>query len=274
MTEASEPAEAGLEPVLRIENLSKAFGDFVVLDDVTFDFPRGYTTAIIGPSGTGKSVLLKHIVGLLSPDSGHVYVYDKQGGRIDMATAGERDRYAVRKRFGMLFQDGALFDNLTAGENVAFPLAYHTNLNEKQRIERAREKLALVELPEAFDRPTAALSGGQRKRVGLARAIVMEPEVVLFDEPNSGLDPLTSDTIDELIGKMKRQLGITFIVITHDIVSCINIADFVGMLYKGKLVEHGTVKQFVNSRQEIVRKFLQRNVPLPELTGELIPIPK
>lgn len=253
----------GPPPILRVENLCKRFGDLVVLDDVTLDFPRGRTTAIVGPSGTGKSVLLKHIVGLLEPDAGHVWVYDDKGGRIDMATASESVRYAARMRFGMLFQDGALFDSLTAGENVAFPLIYHSSLSEAQRRERAMEKLELVELPQVYDRPTAALSGGQRKRVGLARAIVMEPEVVLFDEPNSGLDPLTSDTIDELIGKMKRQLGITFVVITHDIVSCMNIADYVGMLYQGKLVEHGTVEEFRHSRREIVRKFLQRNVDLP-----------
>jgi phospholipid/cholesterol/gamma-HCH transport system ATP-binding protein len=248
------------EAVIRIEHLSKRFGDLVVLDDVSFDIPKGRTTAIIGPSGTGKSVLLKHIVGLLEPDAGHLWV-----GDIDMAHATERQKYEVRKRFGMLFQDGALFDSLTAGENVAFPLQYHSRLSERERLEKARKALEMVELPQVFDRPTAALSGGQRKRVGLARAIVLEPEVVLFDEPNSGLDPLTSDTIDELIGRMKQTLGITFVVITHDIVSCVNIADYIGMLYKGKLVEYGTTPQFLASKQDIVRQFLKRNVDLPEL---------
>lgn len=260
------------EAIIRIDHVSKTFGANAVLDDVSFDIPRGRTTAIIGPSGTGKSVLLKHIVGLLSPDRGHILV--RAGDRdIDMATAGEREKYEVRKRFGMLFQDGALFDSLTAGENVAFPLQYHARMTERERRDKAREKLALVELPDVYDRPTSALSGGQRKRVGLARAIVMEPEVVLFDEPNSGLDPLTSDTIDELIGRMKRQLGITFVVITHDIVSCRNIADYVGMLYKGKLVEYGPIDEFLRSRQEIVRRFLHRNLDLPPPDGELIPSP-
>jgi phospholipid/cholesterol/gamma-HCH transport system ATP-binding protein len=248
------------EAVIRIEHLSKRFGDLVVLDDVSFDIPKGRTTAIIGPSGTGKSVLLKHIVGLLEPDAGHLWV-----GDIDMAHATERQKYEVRKRFGMLFQDGALFDSLTAGENVAFPLQYHSRLSERERLEKAKKALEMVELPQVFDRPTSALSGGQRKRVGLARAIVLEPEVVLFDEPNSGLDPLTSDTIDELIGRMKQTLGITFVVITHDIVSCVNIADYIGMLYKGKLVEYGTTQQFLASKQDIVRQFLKRNVDLPEL---------
>lgn len=246
--------------MIRIEHLSKRFGDLVVLDDVSFDIPKGRTTAIIGPSGTGKSVLLKHIVGLLEPDAGHLWAFG-----IDMAHANERQKYEVRKRFGMLFQDGALFDSLTAGENVAFPLQYHSRLSERERLEKAKKALEMVELPQVFDRPTSALSGGQRKRVGLARAIVLEPEVVLFDEPNSGLDPLTSDTIDELIGRMKAQLGITFVVITHDIVSCVNIADYIGMLYRGKLVEYGPTPQFLASKQDIVRQFLKRNVDLPEL---------
>lgn len=248
------------DPIIRLVDLHKRFGELVVLDGVSFDIPRGKTTAIIGPSGTGKSVLIKHIVGLLEPDQGEVWV-----GDVDMATASERQKYAVRKRFGMLFQDGALFDSMTAGENVAFPLRFHTNLSEAERRRVAEEKLALVELPDVYDRPTAALSGGQRKRVGLARAIVLEPEVVLFDEPNSGLDPMTSDTIDELIGRMKKQLGITFIVITHDIVSCVDIADYVAMLYGGKLVEYGTVQQLIHSKQPIVRDFLKRNVELPPL---------
>jgi phospholipid/cholesterol/gamma-HCH transport system ATP-binding protein len=256
------------DAIIRLVNVHKRFGSLVVLDDVSLDIPRGRTTAIIGPSGTGKSVLIKHIVGLLAPDAGQVWV-----GDVDMARANERQKFAVRKRFGMLFQDGALFDSLSAGENVAFPLRYHTRLSEAERRRVAEEKLAMVELPGLYDRPTSALSGGQRKRVGLARAIVLEPEVVLFDEPNSGLDPLTSDTIDDLIGKMKRELGITFIVITHDIVSAMNIADVVGMLYRGKLVEYGPVDRFLRSRQQIVRDFLHRNVTLEPPDGPLIPVP-
>ncbi len=243
------------DPAIRFVGVSKAFGDLVVLDDVSLDIPRGRTTAIIGPSGTGKSVLLKHIVGLLQPDAGSVWV-----GDIDMATAGRKERFAVRRRLGMLFQDGALFDSMTAGANVAFPLRFHTRLGPDERRARAQEALEKVELPDVYDRPTPALSGGQRKRVGLARAIVHEPEVVLFAEPNSGLDPLTSDTIDALIGRMKEELGITFVVITHDIVSARNIADHIGMLYGGKVVEYAPVAEFLASERPIVRRFLARNI--------------
>ncbi|MCO4746564.1 MAG: ABC transporter ATP-binding protein [Proteobacteria bacterium] len=254
--------------MIRFVDVHKSFGSLSVLKGVSFDIPRGQTTAIIGPSGTGKSVLIKHVVGLLEPDSGHIWVDD-----VDMAHASESQKLAVRKRFGMLFQGGALFDSLTAGENVAFPLRYHTRMSEAERRAKAEEKLALVELPGLYDRPTSALSGGQRKRVGLARAIVLEPEVVLFDEPNSGLDPMTSDTIDALIGRMKQELGMTFVVITHDIVSCLNIADRIGMLYDGKLIEYGTVDQFLHSNQAIVRDFLKRNADLPPASGPLIPPP-
>lgn len=254
------------EPIISLRNVHKRFGDLVVLDDVSFDFPKGMTTVILGPSGTGKSVLLKHIVGLLQPDSGQVLV-----GDVDMARANERAKVGVRKRFGMLFQDGALFDNLTAGENVAFPLQFHSRLGAKARRERAEACLELVEMAGVYDRPTAALSGGQRKRVGLARAIVLEPEVVLFDEPNSGLDPMTSDTIDTLIVRMKAQLGITFIVITHDIVQALAVGDYIGMLYRGKLVEYGPKEDFLRTRHQIVRDFLQRNVDLPEPSGPIIP---
>jgi len=248
------------EAPVRIVNVHKRFGSLVVLDGVSFDIPRGQTTAIIGPSGTGKSVMLKHIVGLIRPDQGEVCVFGT-----DMARAPEREVYAVRRRLGMLFQDGALFDSLSTGDNIAFPLKqHHPDLTARQRRERVDEVLEMVELPGLYDRPTPALSGGQRKRVGLARAIVTRPELVLFDEPNSGLDPMTSDAIDALIGHLKETLHVTFVVITHDIVGTINVADHIAMLYQGKLVAWGPRDDVVRSEHEIVRRFLGRNLVLPE----------
>lgn len=244
-----------MTPIIELRDVRKSFGERVILDGVSLPIYPGKTTAIIGPSGAGKSVLLKHIIGLLQPDSGEVMVHG-----VDMAKANDREKQKLRKRFGMLFQNGALFDNLSAGENVAFPLQYHSKLSEKERRALAEKKLKLVELDGFYDHPTSALSGGQRKRVGLARAIVMDPDVVLFDEPNSGLDPLTSDTIDNLIGRMKTTLGITFVVITHDIVSCVNIADYIGMIYSGKLIAFDTTDRFIRSADPIVRSFLKRNI--------------
>jgi phospholipid/cholesterol/gamma-HCH transport system ATP-binding protein len=241
------------DAAIRLIDVHKRFGDLVVLDGVSFEVPRGRTTTIVGPSGAGKSVLLKLIVGLLPPDSGRVLV-----GGVDVAAADDAARLAVRKRLGMLFQGGALFDDLTAGENVAFPLRHHTTLSPAERRRVAEEKLALVELPDAYDRPTPTLSGGQRKRVALARAIVLEPEVVLFDEPNSGLDPLTSTTIDELIVRMRERLGITFLVITHDLVQALTVSDQVGLLWQGKLVAYGPVAAFRASEDPRVVRFLAR----------------
>ena len=242
--------------MIELRHVYKSFGALKVLQDVSLDLPAGETTAIIGPSGVGKSVLLKLIVGLIRPDSGQVIVFGT-----DMATAKERQMYAVRRRIGMLFQDGALFDSMTVGENVAFPLAHHApKMTDEERRERAADTLALVGMSAFIDRNPSVLSGGQRKRVGLARAIVMQPEVVLFDEPTSGLDPLTSDSIDELILEMKARLGITFVIISHDIVGTVKVSDHIAMLYGGQLVAAAPTADFVRSEDAIVRRFLHRNL--------------
>ena len=241
---------------IRLVEVHKRFGDLVVLDGISLDFEMGLTTAIIGPSGTGKSVLVKHVVGLIQPDAGRVEVFGT-----DMVTADREAIYAVRRRFGMLFQDGALFDSLSVGDNVGFPLEHHhPELDEDQRRARVDEVLAQVELPGFADRDVSELSGGQRKRVAFARAIVAKPEVVLFDEPNSGLDPMTSDAIDALILQMKAALGITFILISHDIVGTFNVADRIGMLYGGKLIAYGTPEELRASEHPIVQRFLSRNL--------------
>ncbi len=255
--------------MIELRHVSKSFGTTTILRDISLKIPPGQTTAIIGPSGTGKSVTLKHIVGLLRPDEGEVLCFGT-----NMATASEAELYKVRRRFGMLFQDGALFDSLSVGENVSFPLVHHApEMSAAERRARVEEKLSLVGLPGIFDRPTSGLSGGQRKRVGLARAIVTEPEVILFDEPNSGLDPITSDAIDALISQMKEALGITFIVISHDIVGTINVADHIAMLYGGNLVAFKPTQEFVRLDIPIVRQFLKRNLILPEHTDEVARLP-
>jgi phospholipid/cholesterol/gamma-HCH transport system ATP-binding protein len=243
-------------PVIELEGVCKSFGGKPVLQDIDIAIPAGQTTAIIGASGTGKSVLIKHIIGLLRPDRGSVRVFGQ-----DVSQASEKQLYALRRRMGMLFQDGALFDSLTVGENVGFPLVHHRkDLREAERRRLVEEKLAWVGLPDTADRSIASLSGGQRKRVGLARAIVMEPEIILFDEPNSGLDPLTSDAIDQLIIDMKRRLGITFVIISHDIVGTVKVADHIGMLYEGRLVQFGPTRELLASENPVVRNFLRRNL--------------
>ena len=250
-------------PIIRFRDVHLSFGDKVVLAGVSLDIPRGKTTVIIGPSGTGKSVLIKMLVGLLEPDSGEIWVDD-----VDVAQATERELFALRRKFGMLFQDGALFDSLTVGENIAFPLRRHTRLDDDAIDAAVSLRLTQVGLPGIEALMPAELSGGMRKRVSLARAVVMEPEVLIFDEPNSGLDPITSDEIDALIGRMKKELGITFVVISHDIVGTFAVADRIGMLYNGGLVALGTPDEVLRSREPIVRRFLDRNMHLPPIPGE------
>lgn len=255
--------------MIELRHVRKAFGELVVLDDVSLVIPPRQTTAIIGPSGTGKSVLLKHIVGLLRPDAGQVLVFGT-----DMAAAPQRELYATRRRIGMLFQDGALFDSMSVGDNIAFPLVHHApELRPAERRDRVEETLEMVGMAGFYDRPTPSLSGGQRKRVGLARAIVMRPEIVLFDEPTSGLDPLTSEAIDELILEMKAALGITFVVISHDIVGTVKVSDHIAMLHSGRLVAWAPTAQFIHSANPLVRRFLHRNLDPPDLRPQADVVP-
>ncbi len=256
-------------PVIQVDRVCRSFGKNEVLKNISVDIPARRTTAIIGPSGTGKSVLLKHIVGLLKPDSGTIRIFGK-----DIHALPRKELYAVRKRMGMLFQAGALFDSISVGENIAFPLIHHGGgLAESEIRRRVEEKLEMVEMAGFYDRPTSALSGGQRKRVSLARAIVMEPEVVFFDEPNSGLDPLTSDTIDQLIRDMKAALGITFVVISHDIVGTVGVADYICVLERGGVAEWGTTADVLKSSHPMVRAFLSRNLDLDGIDHGIVPLP-
>ena len=243
---------------IAIETLSKSFGPQKVLDDVSFSIPGGETTVVLGPSGTGKSVLLKLVVGLLPPDAGRILL----DGR-DLTKMSRPELFEVRRRFGMLFQDGALFDSMPVDENVAFPLRRHTRKSEDEIRAIVAEKLRVVGLAKAGHKYPAELSGGMRKRVGLARAIALDPDVVFFDEPSSGLDPVTASAIDDLILEMQRAKPRTFLVISHDLASTIKIADNIGMLFRGKLVQFGRKDEVLKSEHPTVRQFLDRRTEGP-----------
>lgn len=240
------------EPLVRLVGLHKSFGSLVVLDGVNLDLHAGQTTVILGPSGTGKSVLLKHIIGLLRPDRGEIYFESR---RIDQLR--ESQWIEVRRRMGILFQMGALFDSMTVAENVVFPLVEHADMSAARRAERCEQVLRMVGLGGIQAKMPADLSGGQRKRVALARAIVLEPSVVLYDEPTTGLDPIRADVINELIVSLAKRTGITSIVVTHDMDSATKIADRMVMLYDGKVIADAHPHQFKQSDNEIVQRFIQ-----------------
>ncbi|MGC4034104.1 MAG: ABC transporter ATP-binding protein [Tepidisphaeraceae bacterium] len=248
-------------PILTLRNLHKRFGRLVVLRGVSLDIEAGKTLVVLGPSGTGKSVLLKHIVGLLKPDKGEVW-YD--GHRIDELS--EKQLAEVRENFGFLFQMGALFDSLTNLENVSFPLKEHTNLPPAEIERRAKERLAMVGLPDVGHKMPGELSGGQRKRVALARAIAMDPKVILYDEPTTGLDPIRSDVINELILKLQRELGVTSIVVTHDMNSAFKVADRIVMLHNGQLHFDGTAETIRQSEDPVVQRFIAGEAGDEDLT--------
>ena len=261
-TSARRPLDqiADGEPIISFRGVHKSFGDHHILRGIDLDFERGRTTVVIGPSGTGKSVTMKLIVGLLRPEEGDVWF-----AGTNVPDAPERELMGVRRRIGMMFQDGALFDSMTVGDNIAFPLQRHTKLGAGEIDDRVERSLLQVGLPGIQDQMPSSLSGGMRKRVSLARAIIHEPEIVMFDEPNSGLDPLTSDEIDNLICRMKEELGITFVVISHDIVGTFAVADRIAMLYNGQLIANGTPEEILHRSEPVLRSFLARNMELPQL---------
>ncbi len=237
--------------IIRLTNVSKRFGALTVLDCVNLALERGKTTVVIGESGTGKSVLLKHMIVLMRPDSGEVYFRAK---RID--TRGERELVPVRRCFGLLFQMGALFDSMTVAENIGFPLTEHADDPPETIDAVVAEKLKLVGLDGLQSRRPGELSGGQKKRVALARAIALDPEVVLYDEPTTGLDPVRADVINELILKLKRELQVTSVVVTHDMTSAFKVADRIVMLHKGKIIADGTPDWFRTCSDARVRRFV------------------
>ncbi|MBI5327553.1 MAG: ABC transporter ATP-binding protein [Deltaproteobacteria bacterium] len=238
--------------MIKIIDLKKSFNSKKVLDGANLEVEKGKITVIIGRSGEGKSVLIKHIIGLLRPDSGEILL---DGHDITKMT--ERELNEVRRRFGMLFQGAALFDSMTVGENVSFPLREHTEMPEDDLKKVIKEKLRKVGLKDIENMMPADLSGGMKKRVGLARAIAMDPEIVLFDEPTTGLDPVMSDNVATLILDTQRDLKTTYIVITHDIPLTYKIADKIAMLHEGKIVEEGAVEYMKASPNPILRQFLE-----------------
>jgi len=248
------------EPIIRIEGVTKAFGRHVVLNGVNLDIAPGKTTVVMGPSGCGKSVLLKHIVGLLRPDSGKVFFRDQLISKMS-----DRQLVPIRRRMGFLFQNGALFDSMTVAENVCFPLIEHGMKSPKERAQRCREMLNLVGLGSFQDHMPEDLSGGQKKRVALARAVAMRPEVILYDEPTTGLDPIRSDLINELILKLQKALGTTAVVVTHDMASARKVADRILMLYEGRFVADTTADKLLDEPNEIVARFVRGQASPQEL---------
>ncbi|MDP2273560.1 MAG: ABC transporter ATP-binding protein [Archangium sp.] len=239
------------ETLISWKNVYKAFGPKRIFEGLDLEVRRGETLTIIGGSGTGKSVMLKCLIGLIYPDRGNILF---EGG--DVTTYGEKEIREVRKRVAMVFQGAALFDSLTVGENIAYPLREHLKeLSEAQIAERVAKNLKMVNLPGIELMRPSDLSGGMRKRVGLARAIAIEPEVILYDEPTTGLDPISTRVIDELIISMKKQLGCTSIVVTHDMDSAFRVSDRMAMLSKRKIVASGTVKEMQASTNPDVRAF-------------------
>jgi phospholipid/cholesterol/gamma-HCH transport system ATP-binding protein len=242
--------EAG-EVLIKWEGLWKAFGRKSIFEGLDLEVRRGETITIIGGSGTGKSVLLKCLIGLLYPDRGHIWFEGR-----DVMTFGEAEIREVRKRVAMVFQGAALFDSLTVGENIAYPLREHLKeLSEEEISARVAKNLKMVNLPGIEQMRPSDLSGGMRKRVGLARAIAIEPEVILYDEPTTGLDPISTRIIDELIVSMKQQLGCTSIVVTHDMDSAFRVSDRMAMLARRKIVASGTVAEMQASTNPDVRAF-------------------
>jgi phospholipid/cholesterol/gamma-HCH transport system ATP-binding protein len=240
------------EPFVEFQDISKAFGAKQVLRGATLKVYRGEVLVILGGSGSGKSVTLRHMLGLDAPDSGRVIVEEE-----DITDLPEEELYRIRKKFGMLFQSGALFDSMTVFENIAFPLREHTDMSDEEVARAVREKLELVNLPNTEQLMPVSLSGGMRKRVGLARSIVLDPKVILYDEPTTGLDPITAQTINELIVDLQTKLSVTSVVVTHDIHSAFYVGDRIAFLNEGVFEWVGTMDEARDSDHPKLREFLK-----------------
>ena len=252
MADEKTPTPQG-EPIIEIKDLYKSFGSSQVLSGINLSVPAGSTLVILGGSGSGKTVLMKHMIGLLKPDKGQVIVDGE-----DIVPMGAEELEKIRRKFGMVFQAAALFDSMNVYENVSFPLREHRkDLSDDQMHDLVREKLSVVGLKNVENKFPSDLSGGMRKRVGLARAIVLDPKIVLYDEPTTGLDPITTDYVDEMILDAKKQLGVTSVVISHDIASAFKVADNIAFLYQGLIVDQGPPAKLRHSEHPGVKLFLQ-----------------
>lgn len=237
--------------MIRIVDLHKAFGRKKVLQGVNLDLKRGETLAVIGQSGSGKSVLIKHIIGILRPDKGQIFV-----DGVEITSLKDDELHKITRRFGMLFQGVALFDSMTVAQNVSFGLERYTDFSQERIQELVAESLDKVGLKGCEELMPQELSGGMRKRVGLARAIAYRPDIILYDEPSTGIDPIRADAINDLINMMKREMKVSTIVITHDIVSAYKVADRIAMLYEGKIVEAAAPEEIRNSKNPVIQQFI------------------
>ena len=259
--ENNQAPETSSNDLLVVKNLTKRFGTNVVLDNVSLAIEKGKTTVVIGPSGCGKTVLIKHLLVLLRPNSGEVYFKNR---RIDNLEENELNR--IRTHYGFLFQGGALFDSLSVTENIIFPIRQHFKITDWREVEElVKAKLAMVGLDGFQQFYPANLSGGQRKRVALARAIALNPEIILYDEPTTGLDPIRADVINELILKLQKELGVTTVVVTHDMTSAYKIADRIIMLHNGKIIADGDTDHIRNHPHSVVQQFIEGQVSEDDL---------
>lgn len=244
--------------MIELVNVTKRFGKQVVLDGISMEFPVGQISAIIGRSGIGKSVLLKHLIGVMRPDSGGVLV-----DGLDITKMGEIQLNEVRKKFGMLFQGAALFDSMTVFENVAFPLREKTRMKEKEIRERVEEKLEALDLSGMGDKYPDEVSGGMKKRVGLARALIQNPEIILFDEPTTGMDPIMETAIHHMIMEAQKRFGFTAVIVSHEIPEIFHVAHRVAMLHNGTIVEDLPAGEFQNSKNPITQQFISGRIDGP-----------
>jgi phospholipid/cholesterol/gamma-HCH transport system ATP-binding protein len=253
------------EPIISLRGISKSFGSHEVLEDVTFDVPKGRVTVILGPSGTGKSVLLKNILGLLVPERGEIWVDGEQ-----IVGLRRKRLYEVRKKFGVLFQDGALFGSMNLYDNIAFPLREHAHKHEAEIRELVYRNAELVGLVNDLEKLPGEVSGGMKKRAGLARAMVTEPEIIFFDEPDSGLDPVRVAYLDELVLTAQKETGATFFIITHNIESAMRTADYMGILFRSSLVRFARKAEMVASQNPIIEQFLAGRAEGPIGMDEMV----